>query len=100
MKTSYEITSSTQLMTKGGILGGVLVITSGVDDEDAAIIAYDVASAGDAAAGNKLYETTVAGEDHYGGVIFPFNVEFRNGLYVAISGTGASCIVYYKPGRY
>lgn len=99
MKTSYELSSATnQVMHQGGLFGGCEVITDGTNN--AAINVYDIESGGSPASGNKIYETTVIGSDNYGGIIYPHPIICRNGLYVTISGTGATCIVFYKPGKF
>lgn len=96
MKTSYEKTADAQLRVGATKFWGIQVITDSTNDATA--IVYDVASSGDAAAGNKVGEYKVAGADEYGGVIFPQAVDCVAGLYVDITGTGASYIAYYKKG--
>lgn len=93
LKTGHELTASTQITTKGGSFGGVLVITDGTNN--AVITAYDVDDSGDIAATNKIFEITVLGTEHYGGIIFPHPIKFITGLYITVSGTGASFIPYY-----
>lgn len=94
LRASYELTTNTQLSTKSTLFGGVLVITDGTNN--AVVNLYDVAAAGDAAASTKVWEQTVLGSDQYGGGLFPNVIRCHNGLYITISGTGASCIVFYN----
>lgn len=91
LKSSGEKTASAAIKASRGYLGGALVLTDGTND--ATVILYDNASAG---SGAKLSEMVVAGADNYGRVVFPLPVAFVNGCYASISGTGASCIVYYQ----
>lgn len=70
---------------------GVKVITNGADD--ATVMLYDSASA----SGKKLDETTVVGADNYGGFVTPDVIECTIGIYASITGTGASCFIYYVP---
>jgi hypothetical protein len=93
-KSSYEIVSDTQITTKGGYLTGIAVMTDGTNDATA--ILYDINSSGDAAAGNKLAEVKVIGANNYGGRNFSSPVRFAKGLYLDLTGTGASAIVEYN----
>ena len=89
--SSGEQTSSTAVLTGSGCITGIKVITDGTND--ATLIVYD----NTAASGTVVDETKVNGANHYGGrnVIFPIKVD--NGIYAAISGTGASYIIEYIP---
>lgn len=89
-KSSGEKTSSGAIKASEGFLGGAIVLTDGTND--ATVILYDNDNA---ASGTKLFEVTVAGADNYGGLVLPVPIRFDNGCYLSISGTGASCIVYY-----
>jgi hypothetical protein len=88
-KTSYELTSSALVYTGSCVLWRVQAITDGTNA--ATVIIYDNTEA----SGNKLAEFTVAGASHYGGGSWTRPVGAKIGLYAAISGTGASCIVEY-----
>jgi hypothetical protein len=89
--STYELTADTQIRTVGGILTSCLVITDGTND--ATVILYDAAAAADIAVTNKLAEFTVAGANNYGGRDWSYPVKFGAGLYMDITGTGASVIV-------
>ena len=93
-RSSYELTSSAQITKRGGVLTRVSIKTDGTNN--AVVILYDVDASGDIAVTNKLEEITVIGANHYGGFDWSHPVRFHTGLYVAISGTGASCIVEYN----
>lgn len=90
-RSSYELTTSTQIRTVSGALTACQVITDG--SNQATVIGYDVAAAADIAAGNKIFELVVAGSSRYGGFTKTFPVRFGTGLYVTVSGTGASYII-------
>lgn len=70
-------------------LYGVAIITDGTNPAD--VILYDNAAA---ASGTKVYEGGVQGASRGATVIFDAPVRCNNGLYLDITGTGASCIVY------
>jgi len=90
-KSSGEITSSKLIKAGAGFLGGVIIATDKTND--AAVTLYDNTSA----SGTKLTPTIdVPGSDHYGGMMFSGPIEFSNGCYISVSGTGASCVVYYR----
>ena len=72
-----------------GLLKGVMVITDGTNPAD--VILYDNASA---ASGVKVFEGGCAGADRSAWFEFDPGISFKNGLYLDITGTGASCIVY------
>ena len=84
-----EITADTHIMTGKGFLSAVLVITDGTNA--ATCIIYD----NTAASGKKLWEGVVAGATQYGGRNWTVPVHFENGLYVDLTGTGASTIIEY-----
>jgi hypothetical protein len=87
-RSSGEQTSSGTLSTGRALLSSVLVITNGTND--ATVILYD----NTAASGDKVFEAVVAGANN--AELFAFNKDVlcEDGLYLSISGTGASCIVY------
>ena len=86
----------TQVTTKRGSLCAITVITDGTND--ARVILYDVGAVGDIAVTNKLMEITVKGADNYGGRVFDSgnNIQFTEGVYADVNGTGASFIVETK----
>ena len=90
-RSSYELTTSTQVRAVSGALTACQVITDG--SNQATVIGYDAAAATDAAPGNKIFELVVAGSNRYGGFTKPHPVRFGNGLYITVSGDGASYIV-------
>lgn len=69
-------------------LAGVQVITDGTNN--ATVILYD----NTAASGTKVYEGGAVGADLSKLDAFDVPVKCENGLYLDITGTGASCIVY------
>ena len=89
-KSSGEITSSSAAASVPAKLGGLLILTDGTND--ATVILYDAASA----TGTKLWEAKVPASDEYGGCMFPEPIEAMIGIWAELSGTGASCIVYYR----
>ena len=93
-RTSYELTAAKQIRVGSGILTRVSIKTNGTDN--ATVILYDVAAAGDIAVTNKLEEITVLGANHYGGFDWSHPVKYTAGLYCTVTGTGASYIVEYK----
>jgi hypothetical protein len=88
-KSSYLLTSSTLVYTGSCALWRVKIITDGTNA--ATVIIYDNTSA----EGNVLDQTTVPGASYYGGGNWIRPVGAAIGLYAAISGTGAKCIVEY-----
>ena len=89
-KSSGEKTSDAAVVASGGFLTSVYVITDG--SNNAKVIIYDNASA---ASGTVLLEMTVIASDQYGGRSWVFPAEFYNGIYVDVTGTGASYIIEY-----
>ena len=87
--SSGEITSSQIVKSGAGAISAITIITDGTNK--ATIILYDNTEA----SGKKIWEGSVAGTSEYGGRNFVFPVKFDNGLYCAITGTGASSIVEY-----
>ena len=92
--STYEIVVDTQILTKGGSLCSILIMSNGTDD--ARVILYDVDVYTDAAPTNKLVEITVAGADNYGGRIWADPVRFTEGIWADIDGTGASFILEWN----
>lgn len=93
-RSSYELTSDTQVIKKKGFLCSVLVLTDGTNDATVAV--YDVNAAGDIDPANKLFEWKVTGANNAGGRNWTCPVKFEKGLYVTLTGTGASCIVEHS----
>lgn len=89
-----EKTSSELIVTGRCALASVLVITDGTNA--ATVIIYDSLTAEN----KKVAEFTVAGATGYGGRNWVFPVGMDTGLYLAISGTGASAIVEYLDKGY
>ena len=89
-KSSGEKTSDTAIMAGPGYITAVYVITDG--SNNAKVILYDNASA---ASGTVMLEMTVVASDNYGGRSWVFPAEFFKGIYVDVSGTGASYIIEY-----
>lgn len=70
-------------------LAAILIITDGTNPAD--IIIYDNNSA---ASGLKLFEGGVAGNGRSKYNEFNPPIKAENGMYLDITGTGASCIIY------
>ena len=70
----------------------VEVITDGTNN--AVVIGYNKPTSSGIAAGNKVFEFTVLATNHYGGGVVGGKDGIRcdEGLYVTVSGTGASFI--------
>jgi len=94
LRASYELTSSTQVVAKSCIFGGLLVLTDGTNA--ATVNVYDVADSGDAAAATKIWECVVAGNANCESFLLPYVVRCRAGIYVTLAGSNASFIVYYN----
>lgn len=90
---SGEKTSSVAISAIPCLFTGIEVITDGTNP--ATVILYDNATTN---SGTKLCEITVVGAENYGGFTPP-PTKAHNGIYAAISGTGASCIVFYATMR-
>lgn len=89
-KSLGEFTSDGAVWANGpGRLSHVTVRSDGTNDATA--ILYDNASA---ATGTKVFEGGVAGGDEARPFDFADAVRFKNGLYLDITGTGASVIVH------
>lgn len=83
-------TADAAIRTAPGWFCGAEIITNAASD--AAITVYDNASA---ASGTVLFQGTVAAAANFGGVTFPIPIRSVNGIYVDVSGTGASYIIYF-----
>ena len=75
----------------GKELCSVLIITDGTNAATATI--YDNATT---SSGTVLFKGTVAGASNFGGGDAGSPVMAGNGLYLLLSGTGASAIVFYR----
>lgn len=93
-RSTYELTSDTQIVIGQGFITAFTVMTDGANDAE--VLIYDVADSGDAAAGNKLAEWFVTAANRVGGRDFNNSVKFVNGMWIDINGTGASAIVEWK----
>jgi hypothetical protein len=93
-KSSYELVVDTQIIKRPGFLCSCLVLTDGTNDATA--ILYDVNDVADVAATNKLFEWLVTGANVCGGRNWTDPVKFSKGLYLDLTGTGASAIVEWK----
>ncbi len=90
-KSTGQITTSQVIVSRPGLLCSFSVFTDGTNQANATL--YDNTSA----SGKVMWPAKVAGATLYGGRNWPTNgfAEFENGLYLSISGTGASAIVEY-----
>ena len=87
-RSSGEQTGATTSVVAGPCaLTSVLVIT---DNTNYAKVVIDDSIDG---TGIVKYETRVEGANNYGGRNWTFPVEFTAGVYVTLSGTGASYII-------
>jgi len=86
--SSGELTADAQAVNGKGTLKAVQVITDGTND--ATVILYD----NTAASGKKVFEGTCPGGEDSRLFDFSYPPNFKTGLYLDITGTGASCIVY------
>jgi len=91
-ESSGELTADGAIFAAPCQLAGVNILTDG--SNNATVILYDNASA---ASGTKVYEGEVVAANLYGGRNFIFPIRCHNGLYLDITGTGASVIVDYIP---
>jgi hypothetical protein len=84
-------TTSKAISGTGGSLCGVLVTTDGTNN--ATVTIYNNATG---ATAPVLFTATVVGASYFGGGTWDIPIKYNRGLYVAVSGTGASYIIYYK----
>jgi len=87
--SSGILSSSGAIKVTPGILVGVLAYTDGANDVTVTI--YDNSSA---AAGTVLSKIVVPGADKTGGEV-NIMCEARTGIYMSISGTGATALIRY-----
>src|SRR5512137_2776367 len=90
-----EITADIQALTGRGALYGVMVKTDGSNDVTLAL--YD----GTSTAGKKLIpeDIVIPGDSNFYPIGFTPALIFHDGVYVAISGTGAVAILIYDQGN-
>lgn len=86
-ESSGEQTTTKAAYTGPCCLASVLVITDGTNT---AKVVIDDSTDG---SGTVKYETSVVGANHYGGRNWTFPVKFTTGVYVTVTGTGASYII-------
>ena len=93
-ESSGEKTADAVIFAAPCILTAIEIIGDGTNDCQAML--YDNASA---ASGTKVYEGKVEGTAlaHYGGRNWTVPIRCYNGLYLDLTGTGASAIVEYIP---
>jgi hypothetical protein len=93
-KSTHELTAAKQIKIGPGVVCALTVVTNGA--ADASVALYDVAAAGNIAAGNKLTEITIVAANNYGGRTWVEPVIFSAGLYATVSGAGASYFVEWR----
>ena len=91
--SSGEQTSDGAVMSVSGWITAIHIITDGTNA--AGVVVFD----NTAASGKVICEISVAGTDNYGGRTWPFPIWVNNGIYVNVTGTGASYIVEYIQNR-
>ncbi len=91
LRTSGKLAADAVVLTVKAYFHGIEIITDGTNS--AKVIVYDMATA---APGTIIFEGTVPGTSNFGGVLFIQPVEMTKGIYVDMTGTGMSYIVYYK----
>lgn len=88
-ESTGELTESQLIKNGFGVLTSILIITDGTNAATAMLFDNTAGS------GKKLGEWTVPGASQYGGRNWIFAPKFGVGLYLTLSGTGASAIVEY-----
>jgi hypothetical protein len=89
VRSSTPKTAATLIATGANLLTGVIVGTDGTNN--ATVTVYD----NTAASGSKLLEVVVVGSARSTPFLFNNPIKAENGLYLDISGTGASATVYF-----
>jgi hypothetical protein len=90
--SSGKKTSSGIILAHQGIIGGVTVKTDGTNDVTVTI--YNNTSS---ASGEILVDLLIPGADKVGGIVFgTMPVLAPAGIFLSYSGTGGSCIVYFR----
>lgn len=90
--SSGVIASSGIVMGVPVLLTDLAVYTNG--SADATVILYD---SNTTATGTVIGKVVVLGASINGGMFIPIPVKTSKGIYISISGTGASAIVYWTP---
>lgn len=93
-RSTGKLTANTLIKNGRGALTGVQILTNGASN--ATVTIYDNTTNN----GKIIFEQVVIGANRYGGRDFRWPVEFENGAYLEISGTGAECIVERLKGRF
>lgn len=88
-KSSGILDSDQSIRTTAGYLCGVTIDTNGSDNVTVALYPSSAKTAG-----SELFSMTVTGGDNRGGAVFPKPIAY-SGLYMDITGTGGSAIIYY-----
>jgi hypothetical protein len=83
-------TSDGSIITGRTQLCGIEVYTDG--SNDAAAILYDNTTA----SGTVLVYVKVPAANHYGGIVYMHPIRCSTGIYLDITGTNASAIIYHK----
>ena len=78
-----------QVVARDAQLIGVTILTNGSADATVEL------HAGTDTEGKKLFHGLVVGANKFGAFFLPVAVYAPDGIYLNITGTGASCIVYY-----
>lgn len=86
---SGQKSSSELILTGRGLLASILLLTDG--SNDATLTVYD----NTAASGKIVRKFKVLASEEFGGTILPYPIYMENGIYVAVSGTGATYIIDY-----
>ena len=91
LRTSGVKAVDAVILAVRGYFHGIEIITDGTNSAN--VIVYDNATT---AAGTIVFQGTVEGASNFGGVLFIDPVEMMNGIYINMTGTGMSYIVYYR----
>lgn len=86
--SSGSLSASTLIFTGKSLLVGACIGADGTNP--ATVTIYDNTSA----TGTILWQTVIPATGRNQTILFPLPIQAKTGLYVAISGTGASAIVY------
>lgn len=88
-KTSYMQTSDGVITAKSGYITGVRLLYGSAAGT---LIIYDNASA---ASGNKIVSLKVSSTVVVADCLFPFPIQFFNGLYADVGGTGSEYTIEF-----
>ena len=92
-RPSSEITSDGAAFTLGCVVMGILLISNGTADPK--VILHDNTAASGLVIGEYSFDVSLKGS--FVEFFSIPHVSCFNGIYVTITGTGASCIVYAEP---